>query len=114
MGSGGRPWRALRLSYPAPLSLSWPYCPGLRVRSAIRSGVSQGRSRTLGWSQPRFLGHVFRPLRNNKYRRDFIACGAAAGVAAAFSAPIGGLLFVMEVSLPPFPLVQSTAAIHLS
>ena len=36
------------------------------------------------------------PFRNHADQRLFIAAGAGAGVAAAFSAPVGGMLFALE------------------
>ncbi|CAH8648609.1 unnamed protein product [Schistosoma guineensis] len=65
--------------------------PMIHIGSVIAAGLSQGRLRFLKYS----LG-CLKIFRNDQEKRDFVSAGAAAGVAAAFGAPVGGLLFALE------------------
>ncbi|XP_042495791.1 chloride channel protein CLC-c-like [Macadamia integrifolia] len=65
--------------------------PMVHTGACIASLLGQGGSRKyhLTW-------RGFRYFKNDRDRRDLITCGAAAGVAAAFRAPVGGVLFALE------------------
>ncbi|XP_018654804.1 putative chloride channel protein [Schistosoma mansoni] len=65
--------------------------PMIHIGSVIAAGLSQGRLRFFKFS----LG-CLKIFRNDQEKRDFVSAGAAAGVAAAFGAPVGGLLFSLE------------------
>jgi chloride channel 7 len=74
--------------------------PMIHSGAVVGAGVSQGRQlqylwERLGWDYTR-IKKTFNAYRNDHEKRDFVACGTAAGVAAAFGAPIGGALFALE------------------
>ena len=63
----------------------------IHIGAALGAALSQGHSTTLG-----FTTAAFRRFRNPRDKRDFVTAGVAVGVATAFNAPIGGLLFAFE------------------
>jgi chloride channel 7 len=68
--------------------------PMIHAGSIIGAIVSQGN--TLSRKYATSSWNVFQDLRNDRTKRDFVTFGAAAGIAAAFRAPIGGILFTLE------------------
>ncbi|RZR83501.1 hypothetical protein BHM03_00010112 [Ensete ventricosum] len=65
--------------------------PMVHTGACIANLLGQGGSRKyhLTWTWLRYF-------KNDRDRRDLITCGSAAGVAAAFRAPVGGVLFALE------------------
>jgi len=82
---------SLIFGYSSCLALG-PEGPMVHIGSMVGGGLSAAKSRTLHIRLPK----MFERLRNDKEQRDFISSGAAAGLAAAFGAPIGGVLFAIE------------------
>ncbi|XP_074645246.1 chloride channel protein D-like isoform X2 [Tubulanus polymorphus] len=68
-----------------------PEGPMIHMGSLVGAGLSQFKSDTLRFKMP-----FFERFRNSEDRRNFISAGAGAGIASAFGAPVGGLLFSME------------------
>ena len=71
-----------------------PEGPMIHLGSMVGAFLTQKKHANKGMSS--FIDEKLRPYRNTADRIGFMTCGAAAGVSAAFGAPVGGLLFVME------------------
>ena len=67
--------------------------PFVHGGGVVGGGIAALGSQSLRFKLPRWLGGYF---RNDSDHRDFVAIGTAAGVATAFAAPIGGVLFTVE------------------
>ncbi|MBN3313613.1 CLCN7 protein, partial [Atractosteus spatula] len=65
--------------------------PMIHSGAVVAAGISQGRSTSL---KKDFK--IFEYFRRDTEKRDFVSAGAAAGVSAAFGAPVGGVLFSLE------------------
>ncbi|XP_068637825.1 putative chloride channel-like protein CLC-g [Aristolochia californica] len=65
--------------------------PMLHTGACIAALLGQGGSKRY-----RLTWRWLRYFKNDRDRRDFVTCGSAAGIAAAFRAPVGGLLFALE------------------
>lgn len=85
-------------------------CKVLGVLFAVAGGLFVGKEGPMihsgaivGAGLPQFQSITFKRIRfdfpyfrSDRDKRDFVSAGAAAGVAAAFGAPIGGTLFSLE------------------
>mmetsp|Transcript_24695 Transcript_24695/g.60675 ORF Transcript_24695/g.60675 Transcript_24695/m.60675 type:complete len:443 (+) Transcript_24695:165-1493(+) len=72
-------------------------CKVLGVICSVAAGLPVGKEGPMVHSGAVVANTVSSgQTQNDRQKRDFVACGAAAGVCTAFSAPIGGILFALE------------------
>ncbi|XP_054805887.1 chloride channel protein CLC-d-like [Prosopis cineraria] len=65
--------------------------PLVHIGACIASLLGQG-----GSTKYHLSSRWFQVFKSDRDRRDLVTCGCAAGVAAAFRAPVGGVLFALE------------------
>jgi chloride channel 7 len=85
------------IDLPRVTELKTLVCKVLGVICSVSAGLPIGKEGPMVHSGAVAANIVSsRKTRNDREKRDFIACGTAAGVCTAFSAPIGGILFSLE------------------
>ena len=89
----------------------------VHIGAGLASGVTRGNRLRQHFVQ--FCPSVLGIFHNDRDRKDFVCAGAGAGMAAAFGAPVGGMLFALEVtcqlekSLSPSLLLSLSPSPHL-
>ncbi|MHC4547854.1 MAG: chloride channel protein [Planctomycetota bacterium] len=92
--------------------------PRVALVKAAASVITIGTGGAVGWEGPIIqigagLGSIAGQLLHvvRRHMRILVACGAAAGIAATFNAPIAGVLFALEVFLGDLALVTFTPVV---
>ncbi|MDJ0519561.1 MAG: chloride channel protein [Trichodesmium sp. MO_231.B1] len=96
-GSGVPQVKAALAGMRVPLNFQIAIVKMLTTILTVGSGLTLGRQGPtvqIGASLAAWISHWL--PTSPSYRRQLIACGAAAGLAAGFNAPIAGVLFVVE------------------
>ncbi|NJL36556.1 MAG: CBS domain-containing protein [Leptolyngbyaceae cyanobacterium SM1_4_3] len=102
-GSGIPQVKAALANFPIPLNLRVAIVKLVSVTLALGSGLSLGRQGPTVQIGAALAAQLSQWIPTSpEYRRQLLAAGAAAGLAAGFNAPIAGVLFVVEEFLQDF------------
>jgi len=103
---------ALRGGHIHPIvAVAKPLAASLCIGSSGSAG-REGPIVQIGSTIGSVLSQLFR--LSDERTRNLAACGAAAGIAATFNAPLTGVMFALEVLLAEFGLMQFTSVVVAS
>lgn len=102
------------------LTMKWQEILPVRFAGGLLAGLfglslgREGPSIQIGASGAQFVVHRLRKGKRNDFQEHYVVtAGAAAGLSAAFSAPLSGMMFALEEvhrSFSPMVLISATAA----